>query len=39
MVTCIFAKTVVSITYLEIMHLTHSWHSVKSVFMVSIPDV
>lgn len=38
-VTCIFAKTVVSVTYLEIMHLTHSWHLVKSVFKVSIPDV
>lgn len=39
MVTCIFAKTVVGITYLEVMHLTHSWHLVKSVFMVNIPDV
>ena len=39
MVTWIFAKAVVSITYLEIMHLTHSWHLVKSVFTVSLPDV
>ena len=27
---CIFGKNVVSITYMEIMHLTHSWHLVKS---------